>query len=400
MSNDRAIAEVTTALQHLLQAAIAIDPDVGDGKVTSRPPDSARKNEAGNQLNLFLYRTAIDAAWRNADPPSARPGEPGISPLALVLSYVVTAYGAADDDLLAHRLLGIAMRTLHDNPVLPRESLADLALVSGVDVQPERVRITPGPIPQDELSRMWSTFGTGYRISVTYDVSTVLIDSTRVMPTPLPVLTRGQDDQGPLVAGGVTSAHLTGMAPLVSGLTKSPLRPDPNKAFAVDLVLTGQFLGEVESLTVTGRQLAQPVEVVPQSVSDQEIQASLPAGTLPAGSFSLVANLPGRPAASVEVPFAVAPAISQASPLVARLAAGSGTVKLTCSPDAVQGQPVELVIRDRTFAGTVSKRDGSKLSFDVTGMETGTYPIRLRVDRQDSLLNAGGSPAFHELELR
>ena len=94
------------------------------------------------------------------------------------------------------------MSTLNDTPLLSREILAAALPGSGLDVQSERVRITPGPIPQDEISRMWATFSTGYRISVTYDVAVVLIDSRRPMTRPLPVLTRGVDDTGPQVGEG------------------------------------------------------------------------------------------------------------------------------------------------------------------------------------------------------
>ena len=47
---------------------------------------------------------------------------------------------------------------------------------------------------------MWTTFGTGYRLSVCYDASVVLIDSTRPVAAAPPVLMRGRGDTGPVVA--------------------------------------------------------------------------------------------------------------------------------------------------------------------------------------------------------
>ena len=118
-----------------------------------------------------------------------------------MLSYLITAYGEDDDEILAHRLLGIAMGVLNDRPVLSRSLIASALPPpgSGLQNQVERVRITPDPRPQDEISRMWTTFGTGYRLSVSYDAAVVLIDSTRPVTAPPPVLMRGRGDTGPVV---------------------------------------------------------------------------------------------------------------------------------------------------------------------------------------------------------
>src|SRR5690348_13905400 len=67
MSNSLAIAAVTAALRHLLDRGLSAD--VPGTRVTTRPPDKARDGQSGNQVNLFLYRTAPNAAWRNADWP-------------------------------------------------------------------------------------------------------------------------------------------------------------------------------------------------------------------------------------------------------------------------------------------------------------------------------------------
>ncbi len=167
MSNDRAIAAVTSTLRNMLFQAVSSDADLAGTTVTTRPPDRARQDgSAGNQINLFLYRTSIDAAWRNQDLPGIRPGESGQPPLPLVLSYLMTAYGEDDDEVLAHRLLGIGMQLLNDQPLLSPSAIVAALSGSGLEDQPDRVRITPHPIPMDEISRLWATFSTGYRISV------------------------------------------------------------------------------------------------------------------------------------------------------------------------------------------------------------------------------------------
>ena len=66
--------------------------------MTTLPLDKARGNNNNNQLNLFLYQIARNAAWSNRDiPQQVKPGETGVPPLALNLYYLVTAYGRDDD---------------------------------------------------------------------------------------------------------------------------------------------------------------------------------------------------------------------------------------------------------------------------------------------------------------
>jgi hypothetical protein len=80
MSNSLAIAAATATISSLLRVQVPlIDPDLADLVVTTEPLDLARKTIRTTQLNLFLYHTTVNAAWRNRDKPLAvRPGETGI----------------------------------------------------------------------------------------------------------------------------------------------------------------------------------------------------------------------------------------------------------------------------------------------------------------------------------
>ena len=62
--------------------------------------------------------------------------------------------------------------------------------------QVENVRITPQPLTLDEMSKIWTGFQAGYRLSLSYEVSVVLIESRRARNAALPVLRRGADDRG------------------------------------------------------------------------------------------------------------------------------------------------------------------------------------------------------------
>src|SRR5262249_23935308 len=142
---------------------------------------------------------ALDAAWSNRDVPwLARPGETGHPALPLTLYYLVTAFGANDDDTVAHRLLGRAMSVLHDHPVLGADEIRVAIPNNDLFLQRERIRVPAQPLSVDEMYKLWTAFQTQYRISAAYQAAVVLIDSTLPTRTPLPVLTRGPDDRGPV----------------------------------------------------------------------------------------------------------------------------------------------------------------------------------------------------------
>jgi hypothetical protein len=223
MSDYSAISAVTATLRNLLEKRIAAEEAMNDVKVTTLPPDKAREGITTNQVNLFLYQAAIDGAWRNQDLPN--PGQVTSAgarrpPLGLVLHYLLTAFGSGNDDgVRAHRVLGRAMSILHDHALLGPQEIHDALPDSDLSAQVERVRITLHPASLDELSKLWTAFETGYRLSVAYEASVVLIESTLPVTTPLPVLRRGVADRGVIVVLGslprVEAIRLPGPEPTV-----------------------------------------------------------------------------------------------------------------------------------------------------------------------------------------
>jgi len=403
MSGSQAIAAVTNALRVLIQTRISADSVVGSGQVTARPPDLARSAGAGNQVNVFMYRTAIDAAWRNQDPPTVRPGEIAQPALPLILSYVITAYGENDDEILSHRLLGLAMTALNDQPVLSRSLLRTALPGSGLDTQPERVRVVAHPVPQDELSRMWSTFQTGYRISVTYDAAVVLLDSLPPPTTALPVLGVGRGDTGPTALPSLPP-DLPGLPPRLSRIDSPSGHP---AAVTGDLLtVSGHNLGAVTEVRITGLRSPQPVTITAPAltVSPAELTFVVPK-TVTAGSHAVSAAIgPGSAdQVSAELPFAVAPTITDPSPFSATIPAGreNGSVPLTvhCDPPVVADQNVALMVGSMSVPPSTTP-PAAALEFTIPGVARGRYPVRLRVDLQDSLLLQDGQPpTFHMLEV-
>ena len=389
MSNNAAIAAVTATLINMIQAAVSADATVSGGTVTARPPDRARQGAPVNQVNLFLYRTSIDAAWRNQDPPAIRPGEYGQPPLPLVLSYLITGYGENDDEILAHRLLGIAMGVLNDRPVLSRAQIASALPPPGSDLQNqvERVRITPDPRPQDEISRMWTTFSTGYRLSVSYDVAVVLIDSTRPVAAALPVLTRGRQDTGPVAEG--------------SPFPQLQLAVPPNGQPAAQpgdvLTVMGGYLSPITAVLVSHPLAAQPLTLTPMSVTATEVTVQLPdPPQLPAGIATVAAMFDALPdqdpagpvtVTSNAVPVALAPKLVSDAPLTLKLAQNGPTpLTVTCSPAVQPQQTIALIVGSQLVPSAPVPAATSQLTFSLRASPRAPpYLLRLRIDSVDSI---------------
>lgn len=388
MSNSLAMATTTVTLRNLL---MGVNGQVSGTDVTTKPPDKARNGQTGNQLNLFLYHTMPNAAWRN-QPISAEglPSREGFPPLALNLLYFVTAYGQNDDEIKSHHLLGEAMRILHDNSVLDRNQIKTALPDNDLHEQLERVRITPTTISAEEISKWWATFQTQYRLTATYQVSVVLIESEKRKVSPLPVLKRGQDDRGVWVVAGDP--------PRLEGL--SQLSNKPNMELGDDLVFRGKGLGEQFELHWHHAHLDQPVVLtaqvdptgthygvhIPSVAEDSKAMNIWVPGFFRVGGVLRPTDIPA--VTTNEIPVGLAPIIT-----IKPKTAQEGTVILTVTsaPRIRSGQRVSLIIGNRQFAVTETEmtnpsdlKKPTTVKVSIPDMKKGTYAIRLRVDGVES----------------
>lgn len=392
MSNALAIAAVTSTLRFLLDSSIQADSALTGALVTAKPPDRARGANTGRQLNLFLYQAQLNAAFRNSEiPQQAKSGETGVPPLALNLYYLITAYGEEqrmDEDVVSHHLLGRAMRTLHDHPLLGSDEIKNAFPGNDLYQQIERVRVTMQPMAVDEISKLWSAFQTPCRLSSFYEVAVVLIESTRSLRAPLPVLTRGKDDKG------ISSqTDLIPPYPAIDALTP------PTKQSAVrlgeTLSIPGHHLdGTTVHIRFINAHLPAPKILTPEpGATGSEIKVILP--DLPAewfaGIYSLavVVRKAGEPEdrSTNELPLLLAPQISSISPNPAvRDGSGNVVLTLTCKPNIGPEQRASLLLGNREILANPHLVQTNSLSFNVTAATPGDYFLRLRVDGVDSLL--------------
>jgi hypothetical protein len=387
MSNANAIAAVTATLQAILGTEITTDPDLNDTTVTALPLDKARGTITTNQLNLFLYQILPNAAWRNMDMPrSVKPGETGMSPMALDLRYLVTAFGRENDTKqpFDHHLLGKAMSVLYDHALLGPDEIRIAFPGSGLENQPDRVRITLQPLSLEDISKLWMGFATQYRVSVGYDVSVTLIDSTVPVKAALPVLTRSSKDKG-----WSSQASLSPSIPTLYSLT--PPNQQPSVRLGDTLSITGANLdGTNVGVQFNNPLWTAPVEIAPMAgngTSQLSVQIPSEAAIWPVG-FYTVAVLVQRPGETYrrttnQLAFSLAPSVAVAP---ASAPAGSVTFTATCTPQIWTGQTVSLLLGDMEIPAESFTAQTDTLTFAATNLISGSYYYRLRVDGVDSLL--------------
>lgn len=195
MSSALAIASVTAVLKNLLGNALiqqSAAGSLGDVTITALPPDRIPTGaEERTQLNLHLYRLTPNSGWRRSD--VSQKERQDTLPLALDLHYLLTAYG--ERDFQAEVLLGYAIECLQETPVLTgetiRSALASTSSSNGSSAAPaslsastliaqlEQIKISPEFLSMEEMSKLWSSLQTRARLSVTYQVSVILIENRR-----------------------------------------------------------------------------------------------------------------------------------------------------------------------------------------------------------------------------
>ena len=172
MSASTAIGMAGESLRALLEGEMLVDASVN---VTVLAPD---ENGPNRRINLFLYKVVESPFFKNKDWEVSQSDPSRITPppLTLNLHYLMTAYAPNDAETgntNAHEILGEAMRVLHEYPVVPAEYLP-----AGLEDAREEIKVMQTAIDLDEITKVWSTFGQPYRVSVSYEVAVVQLDQS------------------------------------------------------------------------------------------------------------------------------------------------------------------------------------------------------------------------------
>jgi hypothetical protein len=178
MSDYSVIADVGKTLTKLLWDNMKTDPQIHPAILTSEDDISLSSPEdiaGGNnkKLSFFLYQVAENPHLRNNEMQVTDPAKLKHVPLALDLFYLITPN--TDDSSKDHTLLGKVMQVFYDNAIV-KGSILQGSLAGTT----EELRVVQYSLPFDELIRLWQSFSErSFKLSVSYQVTPVRIDSTR-----------------------------------------------------------------------------------------------------------------------------------------------------------------------------------------------------------------------------
>jgi Pvc16 N-terminal domain/IPT/TIG domain len=409
MSDYLAVAGVSVVLKWFLTNALtaAGGPASIYGNAVSvsvLPPDVVlTASEEPVRLNLFMYYSNVDAAFRNSRLPAydSQGNRLTNPPLALDLHYLMSAYGPGEFD--SEILLGWAMQQFQETPIFSRAAIQNwLAAAAGspspsievkavalttLPFQFESIKVTPAALSNDEISRLWMAFSTHYRATTAYRVSVVLIEEMQSVKSNLPVQQR-------------TLKVLPLQGPTITAVTPA------TAPVGTVITLTGSnFIGDTATDTLVSFNDGTPFP--PNAVQSQSIQVTVPS-SLEAGVTTVRVvtrvsfGVPGDPhvgSSSNTMPFMVQPSITTAPPIT--VAAG-GTLTLDLSPSVGQYQSATVFLGD--FAISIPPRSSGPAesaalacvipaAVDLPFTLPATVPLRVEIDRAQSPLTLDANPA-------
>jgi len=391
MSDYRAIATVTAVIRDILinsQDAIGSNATVK----TSSPANLKEPANDADILNLFLYQVNANTVCHSLGLPARNQnGKLMIKPqLALDLHYLLTA--ASKNELKAQLMLSSAMMALQENAIIPRNKIrntlslaeeADEKFLFGSNIadQFESLKISLQSISTEELTKLWSSFfQTGYRLSIAYHVSMVLLESTLEPAPSLPVSKR----QLQVIAI---------KQPIIEKIEPQIMTYDPAKK----LVINGRnFSSDKVLVRLNGKE----IKVEDSDLSDNQISLLIPKDTLAgvkqvqvlqkihfsqndeAGHSGYTSNIAA---------FVLTPNLKTATPPSLKL---GETLKLNFEPGVDVNQKVNILIGDYVIKADLPPPDPDNvyplktLKIKIPShILAGTYPVRIRIDNADSPLN-------------
>jgi Pvc16 N-terminal domain len=248
---------VTSSLRTLMDLNIrrlmgGVPP--GAISITTLPPEKV--GAAVNTLNLHLYHIAEDRYYKNMPGPGNDARNIARAPMALALFYILTAHHEQNPDIDAltqQRLMGLALKTMHDYPIVVDRLMIDAG--AGAGAQPvldpalqgndNPLQIILRPLTPEDTLAFWSTDDQQTaRLSAYYEVRVVMLAPEAPERFPGVVLSIGEYVRAlgaAALAGSRSTVHFTVPAAIGGGaqaVTVEPARVqlDPGSAPPHDAV--------------------------------------------------------------------------------------------------------------------------------------------------------------------
>jgi hypothetical protein len=178
MPDANVISDVSLTLQQVLHdSLVSLDPqffvEVSDlqGQMSTSPL----------HLTIFLFEVVEDPSAKNRPPVRQVVNQAVLTrkpPVALLLRYMLTPWSG--DRITDHKILGKVIETLYDGA-----NIAGSKLQGGLANTDAVLNINMAPITLEDRTRVWYSVQKPYRLSLTYEIRVVNLDSTLVKRTGL-----------------------------------------------------------------------------------------------------------------------------------------------------------------------------------------------------------------------
>ena len=167
MPSFNVVDEVSQSLVGVLQGQLA------SLNATVETDDLQSPIQNALRLTVFLFEAGEDPSARNRprvrefNAPDIHISKP---PMALLLRYMLTPWGGTES--ARHAIIGRAMQVLYDRPIL-----SGTQLVGNLAAEDQALKITLAPLSLEERTRVWHAVQRPYRLSVSYEVRVVNLDT-------------------------------------------------------------------------------------------------------------------------------------------------------------------------------------------------------------------------------
>ena len=135
-----------------------------------------------NQLTLYLYHIEEDSQNMTSGYFSVDSSTERMQPARYILHFLMTPHSKAPAQMKEadqYRIMGAALQTLRDNPVIPQRHLS-----GSLAAENAQLHILLDKMPMEQLLKIWNNTSKDYKLSVVVTVTGVTVDSKRIRRTP------------------------------------------------------------------------------------------------------------------------------------------------------------------------------------------------------------------------
>lgn len=171
MADYTAVVEAGNALVELLRDSLTPEP-LGNRELISLCSPHESEN---NQLTLYLYHMEEESQNMTSGYYQVDQNTQRRRPAQFTLRYLVTAHSKAPAQLKQadeHRMIGAAIQTIRDNPVIPQQYLSG----SLADEQAQ-LHLALEKVPLEQLLKIWNNTSKEYKLSFVVMLTGVTIAS-------------------------------------------------------------------------------------------------------------------------------------------------------------------------------------------------------------------------------